>query len=125
MTPEQVDAIKAVVATASKRPAYTHGEAQKSKPSGDYTILYLSQRFGGNVRGDTREGGFWRLQTRPTSKSADNVRLLEHNLAAAFEHASFSVAGAPVHFAFEAQDSDVDRDNDGYFSRLTDWTFTL
>lgn len=121
----QVDAIKAVITTATARPCYTHEEARKASQSGDYTIVYLSRRFGGNVRGGTRENDLRLLQIRAVSKSDSNVLLLEDKIAAVFAHTTHDIAGTPVHFAFETQDATVERDDDGFYSRLTDYTFTL
>lgn len=117
--------IKAIVAAATARPAYTHSEAKKDAPAGDHTIVYLSRRFGGNVRGDTRENNQRLLQLRNVSKSEANVRLLEDKVAAGFDHVTHDVSGTPVHFAFETQDADIESDADGFYSRLTDYTFTL
>ena len=120
----QAEAIKTLLATATKAPVYDHDEAQAlggSTPT-HYMIIYLSRRFGGNVRGGTRENPLRRLQTRVNAKSVTNARLIEDRLSELFEHASHSVAGSLMHFDFETQDAAFERDNTGYYSRLTDWT---
>lgn len=121
----QVDAIRAVIAAATARPCYTHEDARKASQSGDYSIVYVSRRFGGNVRGGTRENDLRLLQVRAVSKSDANVLLLEDKVADAFEHSTHDIAGTPVHFSFETQDATPERDDDGFYSRLTDYTFTL
>lgn len=120
----QVDAIKAVISTATGRPSYTHSEALAAAPAGDHTIVYVSRRFGGNVRGG-REGRLRLLQVRGASKSESNLLLLENKIADAFQFVTHDIAGTPVHFSFETQDATPERDAAGFYARLTDYTFTL
>jgi hypothetical protein len=124
-TTAQAAALKAVVAAATKAPCYDHDEAQGlgALPE-SYTVLYLSRRYGGNVRGDTRENDLRRLQTRVHAKKVVNARLLEDRLADAFAHATHDIDGALMHFDFETQDAGFDRDA-GYYHRLTDWTTSV
>lgn len=120
----QADAIKALIATATKAPCYDHDEAQAlTATPANYTVIYLSRRFGGNVRGGTRENPLRRLQTRAVAKSVTNLRLIEDRTAELFEHASHTIDGALMHFDFETQDAAPEFDRTtGYHERLTDWT---
>lgn len=125
-TDAQVEALKALIATATKAPCYDHDEARAlaTNPA-SYTILYVSRRFGGNVRGGTRENPLRLAQTRVSAKSVTNARLVEDRTFTLFEHASHVLAGTRVHLAFETQDADLELDTGGYYSRLTDWTFSV
>lgn len=127
-TDAQAEAIKSLIATATKAPCLDHDEAQKlgSSVPPQYTVIYLSRRFGGNMRGDTRENPLRRLQTRVVATSTTNGRLVEDRIADLFEHATHDVAGSLVHFEFEASDSEFDFDSTaGRYQRLTDWTFAV
>ena len=122
----ELAAIKAIVATATGYQALDLAEAQTATLPATYTEVYLSRRFGGNVRGDTSEVAHRRLQTRAVASSLHNARLIEDRLAAAFEHTSHDVAGSLVHFAFESSDSEFEYDKTtNRFHRLTDWTFAV
>jgi hypothetical protein len=125
-TDAQVEALKALIATATKAPCLDHDEAQAlaTKPA-SYTILYVSRRFGGNVRGGTRENPLRRAQVRVNAKSVTNARLIEDRTAELFEHATHDLAGALVHLDFETQDAALELDTGGYYSRLTDYTFAV
>lgn len=119
-------AIKAIIAEATKFPALDLAEEQAGTLPATYTGVYLSRRFGGNVRGDTASTDMRRLQTRATASSLHNARLAEDRLFAAFEHASHDVAGVRVHFAFESADAEFEYDKTtARFHRLTDWTFAV
>lgn len=121
----ELDDIKVLIAAATGRPSFTHEEARQEKPKTDHTIVYVSRRFGGNVRGGSRENDLRLLQVRAVAKSESNAYLLEHNIAALFAYDTHTVAGQPTHFAFETQDPTPERDDDGWFTRLTDYTYGL
>lgn len=120
------DATKALVAGIVKAPCYDHDESRAlgSALPARYVVLYLHRRFGGNVRGDTRGSDLRRLQTRVAAKSVSDARLMEDRLSEAFEHATHTVDGALVHFAYESGGGNYDLDG-GYYTDLTDWTFTV
>jgi hypothetical protein len=122
-TDAQAEALKAVIAAATKAPCYDHDEAQALEEPlpEEYHVIYLSRRYGGNVRGDTRENDLRRLQTRVHATKVFNARLIEDRLADAFAHATHDIAGALMHFGFETQDAGFELDA-GYYHRLTDWT---
>jgi len=124
-TDAQADAIKTYLATATKAPVYDHDEAQAlaSLPA-NYTVIYLSRRFGGNVRGDTRSNDLRRLQTRVNATTVTNARLLEDRIAEAFEHQTVTVAGTLMHFSYETGGGVYEYDA-GYYTDLTDWTTTV
>ena len=119
-------AIKGLIATATKAPCLEHDEAQATHPSPPrYSIIYLSRRFGGNIRGGTQENDLRRLQVRVSAKSVADVRLIEDRIADLFAHSTHDVAGTLMHFAFETSDAAPERDNEGFYSRLTDYTTTV
>jgi hypothetical protein len=121
----QADAIKALIKALTKAPAYDHDEAQDVDEPGDrYTVIYLSRRYGGNLRGDSRENPLRRLQTRVQATKVSNARLLEDRLAAGFAHATHNIDGVAMHFDFETQDAGFELDA-GYYHRLTDWTTSV
>lgn len=126
-TEAQVVALKTQIATATKYPCLEHDEAQAlgAGTPATYTILYVSRRFGGNVRGDTRENSLRRAQTRVSAKTVSNARVVEERTSALFEHSVLDLAGTKTHLDFEAQDAEYERDSAGYYNRLTDWTFTV
>lgn len=120
------DAVKAIVAAATQYEALDLAQEQTATLPATYTGVYLSRRVGGNVRGDTAEVSRRRLQTRSTAASLKNARLIEDRLAAAFEHATFDVAGALVHFAFDGADAEFEYDKTtARYHRLTDWLFAV
>ena len=126
-TDAQADAIKALLTTATKSPVYDHDEAQAltSLPA-QYTVVYLSRRFGGNVRGDTRENDLRRLQTRAVATTITNARLLEDRTADLFKHATHTIAGVLVHFDYESGGGEFDYDSATQrYHALTDWTFSV
>lgn len=123
----QATAIKALIAAATKVDCYDHDELQEhgtAVPS-SYSVIFLSRRYGGNVRGGTRETYLRRLQTRATATSLANLRLIEDRVFELFEHAIHDLDGALVHFDFEGQADTPERDARGYYERLTDWTFAV
>ena len=126
MSDAQAVAIKALIAALTKAPCYDHDEAQglAGEMPESYHVIYLSRRYGGNVRGDTRENDLRRLQTRVHATHVFNARLIEDRLAAGFEHATHDVAGALMHFGFETQDAGFELES-GYYHRLTDWTTSV
>lgn len=125
-TDAQAEAIKTYLAAATKAPVYDHDQSRALGTGlpAQYTVIYLSRRFGGNVRGDTRSNDLRRLQTRVSARSVTNARLLEDRIAEAFEHKTVDVAGTLVHFAYETGGGVYDFDA-GYYHDLTDWTFTV
>lgn len=127
-TDAQAEAIKAIIADATKAPAFDHDDAQAKgdKLPPQHTEVYLSRRFGGVVRGGTRETRLRRLQTRVVASSVTNARLLEDRIAEAFEHTTFDVAGSLVHFEYEGGGGvfDFDKATSRYHA-LTDWTFSV
>lgn len=120
------DATKALIAGIVKAPCYDHDESQAIGAAlpARYVVIYLTRRFGGNVRGDTRSNDLRRLQTRVAAKSVTDARLMEDRISDAFLHATHTVDGIAVHFAYESGGGNYDLDG-GYYSDLTDWTFTV
>lgn len=121
------NAIKALIATATKYPCLDHDEVLSAGTlPATYTTIYLSRRFGGNVRGDSRENDLRRLQTRAVSTSISNARVIEDRTAALFAHSTLDVAGVPVHFSYESGGGEFDHDTaTNRYHALTDWTFTV
>lgn len=126
-TDAQAEAIKTLLSAATKSPVYDHDEAQAltSLPA-QYTVIYLSRRFGGNVRGGTRENDLRRLQTRAVAASVTNARLVEDRTADLFRHASHVIAGTRTHFAYESGGGEFEYDTATQrYHALTDWTFAV
>lgn len=120
-------AIKSLIATLTQAPCYDHDELQAltTKPA-QCTVIYLSRRQGGNVRGDTVDDTLRRLQVRSVAKTVGNVRLLEDRVAAGFENTMHTVAGVTVHFAFETADAAPEFDMaTSRYQSLSDWTFAV
>lgn len=125
-TDEQATAIKAIIASAAQVPALDLDDAQAAGTSlpTRYVEVHLSRRYGGNVRGGTRESGLRRLQTRAVAKNVSDARLIEDRIDAAFKASTFDVAGSLVHFAYESGGGEFDYDSaTGRYHALTDWTF--
>lgn len=123
-TDAQAEDIKTLLTAATKAPVYDADEAQALAGNlpAQYTVIYLSRRFGGNVRGGTRENDYRRLQTRVAARSTSNARLLEDRIADLFLHASHDIDGALVHFDYEAGGGLYEYD-EGYYTDLTNWTW--
>ena len=122
----EANAIKTFLTTASKAPVYDHDEAQTlgvALPA-QYTVIYLSPRFGGNLRGDTRDVDLRRLQTRVSAKTVTNARLIEDRISTAFLHTTISLGASFAHFAYESGGGSYDFD-EGYYTDLTGWLFTV
>lgn len=126
-TDAQAEAIKTLLAPVTKSPVYDHDEAQAlAALPAQYTVIYLSRRFGGNVRGDTRENDLRRLQTRAVATSITNARLIEDRTADLFKHATHTIAGVLVHFEYESGGGEFEYDSaTSRYHALTDWTFTV
>lgn len=126
-TDEVAEAIKALITDATGAPCLDHDEVLKlSALPAVYTTIYLSRRFGGNVRGDSRENNLRRLQTRAVASTVSNARTLEDRTADLFLHATHDVAGLPVHFDYESGGGEFDHDTaTARYHSLTDWTFTV
>lgn len=128
-TDTQADAIKTFLAAATQAPVYDHDEAQKLKLASTlpatYTVIHLSRMFGGNVRGGTQDNDLRRLQTRVSAKTVKNARTLEDRIAAAFEHSWINLGdGVLAHFDYEAGGGLFELE-EGYYTDLTDWTFSV
>jgi hypothetical protein len=125
-TDGHAEALKTYLATQTQAPVYDHDEAQAlgSALPDDYTVIYLSRRFGGPERGETRDTNLRRLQTRVNAKKVANARLLEDRIAMAFEHKTVSLGDTFAHFAYEAGGGVYEFD-EGYYTDLTDWTFAV
>lgn len=127
-TDAQAEAIKGLIATATKAPCYDHDEARAlgSSLPGMHTEIYLSRRFGGNVRGGTQETDLRRLQTRAVATTVTNARLIEDRTADLFSHATHTIAGLRVHFAYESGGGEFEYDTTTQrYHALTDWTFAV
>lgn len=126
-TDAHAEAFKTLIAAATQAPCYDHDEAQALGASlpAQYTVLYLSRRFGGVPRLDgTADAPLRRLQTRAVARSITNGRLLEDRTHDAFMHATVDLGGGVVaHPVFESGETfDFD---EGYYSALTSWTYAV
>lgn len=123
-TDAHADALKALLATATKAPVYDLDEAQALAALPDnYTLLFLSRRAGGEYRGDgTRSTSLRRLTTRVVAKTVTNGRLIEDRIAAAFEFTTVNLGDVTTQVDYESGGGSFEAD-DGYYSAATDWTF--
>lgn len=127
-TDAQANAIKALIATATGYQCLDHDDARALGTSlpATYTEVYLSRRFGGNVRGGTRENPLRRLQTRAVAATVSNARLIEDRTAALFLHATHDIAGLRVHFDYESGGGEFEFDTATQrYHSLTDYTFAV
>lgn len=127
-TDAQANAIKTLIANATQAPCYDHDDARALGTGlpASYTEIYLSRRFGGNIRGGTQETDLRRLQTRAVATTVTNARLIEDRTADLFKHASHTIAGVLVHFAYESGGGEFEYDTaTGRYHALSDWTFSV
>lgn len=121
----EADALKALIATAAKVPAYDLDEVPATPPA-NYVEVYLSRRYGGNVRGGMRGTDLRRLSTRVVASTVTNGRLVEDRIFAAFEFTTVNLGDAVTHVAFESGDAGVfEYDAGVYVGSLIDWTFSV
>lgn len=126
-TDTQAEAFKAYLAAAAKAPAYDIDEirALATLPP-NYVEVYLARRAGGEYRLDgSRDVSLRRLSTRVVSKTITNARLLEDRIVEAFTHKTVDLGDAVVQVDYEAGGGAFERDDGGFYSDLTDWTFSL
>jgi hypothetical protein len=116
--------LKALIAAAAKAPAYDLDDIKAlPSPPARYVEVYLTRRFGGPLRGDSRDAELRRLSTRVVADTVTNGRLIEDRIADAFRHSTLSVAGTATHIEFES--GAAFGWDDGYWTALTDWTLAL
>lgn len=125
-TDAEATALKALLTAETKAPALDLDEIRElAAAPATYTEVYLSRRAGGQYRLDgTRSTDLRRLSTRVVSRSVTNGRLVEDRIAAAFQYATITIDGSPIHVEYESGGGDFDHD-DGYYTALTDWIFGL
>lgn len=110
-------------AMATPRQAYTADKAPTT--GGDYVILIVSRRFGGNGRlNGTISPSGWRLMTRAVGVGENNAAVLLDVSSQAFEDQILTVAGVTsTPIAFETEDPIAeDERNSDLWSGLTSWT---
>lgn len=113
----EAEALKTRLAAATKAPVFDQDEAQAAASSlpANYTVIYLGRRFGGETRFDgTRGTALRRLSTRVSAKSVTNARLIEDRIHAEFAYSEVSYEAGGGVYDYEG----------GYWTALTDWTFT-
>lgn len=92
----------------------------------DYAELHLSTRGRGDVRrsdGSSSVRG-WRVQVRFVCRYVENVQILADRAAAVLNAARLVVDGR-TSTPFDEGPADPPRPDDGWYSALAEWTFTL
>ena len=91
----------------------------------DYAELHLSGRGRGDVRRAGRsEVTGWRLQVRVVNGTAGNAFLALDRADRALTGSRIT-AGGKTSTLLDAGPSDLPAEDDGYYSALAEWTFTL
>ncbi|MCW2785245.1 MAG: hypothetical protein JWP74_1762 [Marmoricola sp.] len=105
--------------------AYDFDKVPSPRPT-EYVDYAVTRRFGGEVREDGFTGTTgWRVTVRYVAKTIPNARLLQNKVTAGLEYASLSIAGdstTPV--LFETSEP-IGTDEDGYFTGLDAFTYTI
>lgn len=121
----QATAILAVLNTAlAPKVAYDLDEVPSPRPNGPYVVVTISWRYGGEARADGyvgTDGG--RILTRYVARSVEDARQLRSKVVGALRHGSLTIAGDTVTTSRET--SIAIAPDDGYFSGVDAWTFTL
>lgn len=120
----EANALKSLIATAAKVSAYDLDEVPTTPPA-NYVEVYLSRRDNdAPARGDgVRDVTGRRLSTRVVASTVSNGRLIEDRVVTLFRLATHVLDGEPVHVAYESGGGDFALDN-GFWTALTDWTYT-
>lgn len=104
--------------------AYDIDDVPAEKPS-KYVEVTVSRRFGGVLRTAATSTGGWRVTTRVVDQtSISNARLTANTVRTALEFYRLSVGGktsTPTQF----ETAEVIGPDDGWWSGLTAWTYTL
>lgn len=123
---EQVAAQVIAALTAANAAPYDLDDlANLAAPPAYYTEVTVSRRFGGNPR-VTSESGItgWRVTTRQVAKTVSNAREMRKRTHAALEEQRVTAAGvmsSPIKF----ETAEPVGSDDGWYSGLESWTFTL
>lgn len=125
-TETHADAFKALLTTAAKVPAYELDEIRAlATPPNDYVEVYLSPRAGGEYRFDgSRDVSLRRLSTRVVTLSVTNGQRIEGRIAAAFAHTTINLGDTTTQVDYESGGGAFEYD-DGFYTALTDWTYSL
>lgn len=124
---EHFDAVKAALTAAQARP-YDYDD---SPTEAAYTLLTVSDRFGGIPRATSQSGTrSARISVRAVGKTADNAREMRRRFDAALREQRITVgAFQSTPIAFETADA-VGPDGDvlstgGWYSALSTYTYTV
>lgn len=129
-TDTQAEAIKTLLATATKAPVMDFDDANAMAPTAlppTFTIVHLERRYSedGTRLDGTRPTPLRRLYTRAAAKTVTNVRLIEDRTADAFEFSTINLGdGVIAHFAFESGGGSFEQ-SEGFYVRTTAWTFAV
>lgn len=131
--PAPTDSVRAEIATviigildAAGVPTYLLDDLKDMEQlPRDYAELHLSTRG----RGDVRRGGHsettgWRAQVRVVCGSVGNAFLALDRADGVLTGRRLT-AGGRESTPLDAQPSDLPAEDDGYYSALAEWTFTL
>ena len=118
-------AVKAALTAQSAAPYDLDDLKALATPPAQYTEVTVSRRFGAQNRatGSTGRVG-WRITTRAVAKTVSNAREMRKRTAAALSYVRLTVDGdqtTPIQFEGEEPIGD----DDGWWSGLTTWTYTL
>lgn len=110
--------------------AYEVDELERREKAGtfpdDYAELHLSTRGRGDVRrqdGSSSVRG-WRVQIRVVCRYVENVQILLDRISGVL-NAAHLVADGRTSTPFDEGPADPPRPDDGWYSALAEWTFTL
>lgn len=121
----EAEALKTLIATATKMPAYDLDEVPGTPPA-NYVEVYLAPRNADNpARSDgLRSTVGRRLSTRVVAKTVSNGRLIEQRITDLFDLSTVTLDGEPVHVAYESGGGNFEYDT-GAYTALTDWTYVI
>lgn len=126
-TDEQVQAtaiLGALNLAVAPKLAYDIDKVPSPRPQTPHVTAVISWRYGGEARADGyvgTDGG--RLLTRYVARSVEDARQLRSKVVGLFRHGSLTIADDVV--IFERETSLAIASDDGWFSGVDAWTFTL
>lgn len=104
--------------------AYDVDAIPETRPA-DYVEVSVSRRYGGSPRLDGLRGAVgWRVTARAVSTNVANARLMHEKTRAALEYRRV-VAGGRTSTPVQFETSEPVGPDDGWFSGLTSYTYTI
>lgn len=129
-TQDHAAILKAAITGVTKRPTLDHDEAQASEDAGslptEYAVIYLTRRFGDEpVRDGAREDRARRLQVRIVARSVEDARTLEDRVFGLFDLSTVNLGDTITHLAYETGGGNYEADDQGFYSDLISWTYSV